>query len=663
MKIQRISAFIALIFVSFSLLKGQCYELYWAEEFNYTGFPSEEFWTHQVDGNGGGNNELQYYKENDADNAWVENGILTITAIKENFGGREYTSARIDTDKKFEFQYGKAEARMRLPYGQGLWAAFWAMGDYDKLGWPRCGEIDIMEMIGGSGKDNTVHGTLHWYEGGHASYGLPYTLASGIFADEYHVFSMEWTPGAIRIFMDGTQYFVMDITGAGKSEYHAPFFILLNLAVGGNWPGSPDGSTVFPQKMEVDYVRVYKLGSEIEIEGEKEIAELTEHKFSLPYSETWTYEWTVPGDAEIISGQGTEEITVNWGCTNGEVNCTLTGDCGTYEVTHPLTVNTELEGPMFIDENETGVLFHLPEMANTSYTWTIPEDAAITMGDGTDSIFVDWGSIFTNVSVTLENSCGTNTLTFDVLKTGQYPFPDPYTPHSIPGTINATEYDYGGEGVAYHDNSSANEGDGIRQDQRVDTQNSDNGKPNVGWVLSGEWLDYTIDVEESGDYNVVLRTASANSSGGPAYLLVNGEERLGPIPVPGTGEWSNFINLQAGKIALDAADTLLTVKFVGGGFNLGDMKFTLAPASAAQSVSYPGLEVSPNPAWNQLQVRGNETVLEYQIVNIHGAVVQRGYAEDVSFVINIEDLSPGIYMITTIHDRGFNNTAKFVKSN
>lgn len=639
MKIQRISAFIFLILVSFSLLKGQCYELYWAEEFNYTGFPSEEFWTHQVDGNGGGNNELQYYKANDADNAWVENGILTITALKENFGGREYTSARIDTDKKFEFQYGKAEARMRLPYGQGLWAAFWAMGDYDKLGWPMCGEIDIMEMIGGSGKDNTVHGTLHWDEGGHASYGLPYTLASGIFADEYHVFSMEWTPAAIKIFMDGTQYFVMNITGAGKSEYHAEFFILLNLAVGGNWPGSPDASTEFPQKMEVDYVRVYKLGSEFEIEGETEIAELSEQKFSLPYSETWTYEWTIPEDAVITSGQGTEEITVNWGCSNGEVSCTLTGDCDTYEISHPLTVNNKLEGPMFIDENETGVLFYLPEMANTTYTWAIPEDATITMGDGTDSILVDWGSIFSNVSVTLENSCGTNTLTSDVLKTGQYAYPDPFTPHTIPGTINATEYDFGGEGTAYHDNSAENEGDGVRQDQRVDTQNSDNGNPNVGWILSGEWLDYTIDVEESGYYNVVLRTASANSSGGPAYLYVNGEERLGPINVPGTGEWDNFISLQAGKIALDVADTLLTLKFVGGGFNLGDMKFTLAPASAEQVVSEPGLQLYPNPARDQLIVSGKETMLEYQILNIHGAVVQRGNSEDVSFVINIDAVS------------------------
>lgn len=232
--------------------------LIWSDEFNYSGSPDPEKWNMETGGGGWGNNELQYYTE---DNAVVGDGVLTITAKEESMGGYDYTSSRMTTQNKFDFQYGRIEARIKLPYGQGIWPAFWMLGvNINTIGWPACGEIDIMEMVGGDdGGDNTAYCTIHWdNDGEKADYGLSYTLPTGIFADNYHIFSVEWNEEEIIGYVDDTEYFVADITPEALSEFHQNFFIIMNVAVGGDWPGSPDGTTVFPQTMEVDYVRVFQ---------------------------------------------------------------------------------------------------------------------------------------------------------------------------------------------------------------------------------------------------------------------------------------------------------------------------------------------------------------------------------------------------------------------
>jgi len=234
--------------------------LIWSEEFEYTGTPSSSKWNMETGGGGWGNNELQYYTSTE-NNAMVENGVLTITAREESFGGRDYTSARITTQSKFDFKYGKIEARIKLPYGQGIWPAFWMLGaNIGSVGWPSCGEIDIMELVGGSGgNDKTSHTTIHWDNNGdHAQYGESYTLSSGIFADDFHIFAVEWDSQEIRGYVDGNKFYTINITPDGLSEFKNNFFIILNVAVGGNWPGSPDASTTFPQTMQVDWIRVYQ---------------------------------------------------------------------------------------------------------------------------------------------------------------------------------------------------------------------------------------------------------------------------------------------------------------------------------------------------------------------------------------------------------------------
>ena len=234
------------------------YTLVWNDEFSGAALNLSD-WSYEIGtgNNGWGNNEAQYYR---AENTSVANGYLTIQARKENFGGRSYTSSRLITKNKQSFRYGRIDIRAVLPQGQGLWPALWMLGtNISTVGWPESGEIDIMEMVGGSGREDTVHGTGHWdNNGSNASYGGDYTLNSGTFADEFHVFSIEWDSNLIRWYVDDVQYHALSISSAGLSEFRKEFFFIFNIAVGGNWPGYPDASTVFPQRMLVDYVRVFQ---------------------------------------------------------------------------------------------------------------------------------------------------------------------------------------------------------------------------------------------------------------------------------------------------------------------------------------------------------------------------------------------------------------------
>ncbi|HBW85781.1 MAG TPA: glycoside hydrolase [Crocinitomicaceae bacterium] len=232
--------------------------LVWNDEFDGTTLSSD--WTYDIGtgSSGWGNNELQYYTN---DNVQVSNGLLQITAKSESFNAQDYTSTRIKTQGLKSWKYGRVDVRAALPYGKGIWPAIWMLGDnITSVGWPACGEIDIMELIGGAGlNDRTVHGTAHWSNAGaHASFGNSRSLASGKFADEFHVFSIVWNQNSITWMVDDVVYNTLDVTPAELSEFQEKFFLIMNVAVGGNWPGSPDETTVFPQTMYVDYVRVFQ---------------------------------------------------------------------------------------------------------------------------------------------------------------------------------------------------------------------------------------------------------------------------------------------------------------------------------------------------------------------------------------------------------------------
>lgn len=247
------------------------WNLVWSDEFNLMdgAAPDATKWSIQTGGDGFGNSELEYYTSR-LDNAHISGGNLVITAKKETFTGsdgvtRQYTSARIQSKNKFQQQYGRFEARIKLPGGgQGLWPAFWMLGnDIDHAGWPACGEIDIMEEVGF--EPSIVHGSLHGpgYSGANPLTGT-FSLSPGqSFSADFHVFAVEWEPAAIRFYVDNVLYETQTPHSIPNKHwaFDHPFFLLLNLAVGGGWPGSPDAATVLPSSMLVDYVRVYQRSS------------------------------------------------------------------------------------------------------------------------------------------------------------------------------------------------------------------------------------------------------------------------------------------------------------------------------------------------------------------------------------------------------------------
>ena len=250
---------------------AQSWTLVWSDEFSAAaGSPVDNAkWVLDIGGGGWGNKELEYYTNSTPNASMDGNGNLVITAIKETlprkkrcwYGRCQYSSARIKTVGNFKQAYGRFEARIKLPSGQGIWPAFWMLGNnINKVGWPKCGEIDIMENIGR--EPSTAHGTIHGpgYSGA-SGIGTAYDLPAGAFEDDFHVFAIEWKPGAIRWYVDSNLYQTRteaDLPAGAAWVFDHPFFMLLNVAVGGSWPGNPDATTVFPQRMYVDYVRVYQ---------------------------------------------------------------------------------------------------------------------------------------------------------------------------------------------------------------------------------------------------------------------------------------------------------------------------------------------------------------------------------------------------------------------
>jgi len=242
--------------------------LVWSDEFNSI---NTAVWNHETGGGGWGNNEREYYTG--GQNASIQydaqagSNVLVLEARKDNpanyncwYGRCEYTSARMNTSGKKTFQYGRIEARLKLPQTQGIWPAFWMLGsDIGSVGWPQCGEIDIMEHVGF--EPVTTHGAMH---GPNYSGNTPFTGANYLnesVANNYHVYAVEWNSQGVSWFVDGNKFYSVtksQVQGYGNWVFDHPLFILLNVAVGGSWPGNPDGSSTFPQRMYVDYIRVYQ---------------------------------------------------------------------------------------------------------------------------------------------------------------------------------------------------------------------------------------------------------------------------------------------------------------------------------------------------------------------------------------------------------------------
>jgi beta-glucanase (GH16 family) len=235
------------------------YTLEWSDEFNAARLNTAD-WSYNTGGGGWGNNELQNYTNSDA-NSYLTNGKLVIEARAERSGSNNYTSARLSSQGKKSFTFGRIDIRARPPIGQGIWPALWLLGaNIGTNAWPLCGEIDIMEVVGKQPK--VAHGTMHWRNsaGNNISRTGSFAVPNGTMGDQFHVYTIIWNAEGITWFCDDVQFHTVARASVGATVYpfDKPFFFLFNVAVGGTWPGVPDGTTVFPQRLAVDYVRVFK---------------------------------------------------------------------------------------------------------------------------------------------------------------------------------------------------------------------------------------------------------------------------------------------------------------------------------------------------------------------------------------------------------------------
>lgn len=342
----RVLAFAMAIFVA-SNMSAQCDQLFWADEFDGSQLNTSN-WTPEI-GNGcpslcgWGNNEWQYYTDS-PDNIIIEDGLLKIRAVHSPGADLEYTSARLITKENISFASGRVEARMKMPIGQGMWPAFWMLPeDTEYGGWPLSGEIDIMEMVGF--EPNTTHGTIHY--GGRWPFniftGEGAALPNGTLNDDFHTYAVEWGDGEIRWYFDDALFSVKTINDLGDFPwpFDRKYHIILNLAVGGNWPGYPDASTIFPQELQVDYVRVYQGPTTAFIEGDETLTEPGTVEYSVPNIAGANFDWSATGGT-VISGQGTSNVAVEWvEAETNNISCAISyADCN-YTLDKDVDVKTE----------------------------------------------------------------------------------------------------------------------------------------------------------------------------------------------------------------------------------------------------------------------------------------------------------------------------------
>lgn len=372
--------------------------LVWSDEFNGTAVDTSK-WEFMIgDGSaygipGWGNNELQYYTSR-PENAFVGSGMLHIVARRESYAGRDYTSARLRTLNHGDFLFGRMEANIKVPSTPGIWPAFWMLPTNSAYGgWAASGEIDIMESVNYA---NTIYGTIHFGGVWPNNTYLTCTRSTGVdYSQAFHTYSVEWQPGLLRWFIDGdgyctrgsSQWYSESAPNDADAPFDQPFHFLLNVAVGGNFPGNPNGASQFPQEMVVDWVRVYQI---------------------------------VP-------------------------------------------TQSPFEG----------------------------------------------------------------------------------VPYSIPGQIEAENFDYGGPQLAYSDCDAANRGGAYRPAEGVDIEPCSEGGFNNGWMCANEWTKYTVNVQAAGDYLVEARVAS-RTTGGAFRVELDGVDKTGLIQAPATGDWQNWTTVAAG---------------------------------------------------------------------------------------------------------------------
>ena len=550
------------------------WSLVWSDEFDGSSLDTTK-WTADV-GNGcpdlcgWGNNELQWYRP---ENVTVSGGNLVLTAKDETYGPSSFTSGKVLTRDKYSVRYGRIEMRAKLPTGDGLWPAFWMMPQDDVYGgWAASGEIDIMES---SNAMNAIGGALHF---GGAWPNNTYTSGSyapgGSFADDFHVYAIEWEADEMRWYVDdvhfmtrvSSQWYTDAAPGDPNAPFDQEFFIILNLAVGGWYPGCTDPGCItsdLPQDYMIDYVRVYE---------------------------------------EVATAEPTVTITTP---ANG---ATLpTGDI-LIEATASDADGTVDRVEFFNGSSYLGQDTSAPY----SYTWPGVTDGCYTIvAKAIDDLGAEGSD---SVAITVGTGCGQ----------------EPYygAPFQIPTRIQAEDYDIGGEGVAYHDTNPANEGGAYRADEGVDVESSsDNGGGyNLGWIEPDEWTEYTVNVPGDGDYTLEVRVASIYS-GRSFHLEFDGIDVTGSLDVPHTGQWQGWETIST-TVTLEGGTQIMRFVSETGLFNLNWFDIQLNGLSDAPTpgmprhVLYPAYPNPFNPSTTIRYELGSAATVRLDIYDVSGARVR-----------------------------------------
>mgnify|MGYP001348964267 CR=1 FL=1 len=326
-----------------------------------------------------------------------------------------------------------------------------------------------------------------------------------------------------------------------------------------------------------------------------------------------------------------------------------------------LPVNTrkiEISGNESVEVFSDNNKYMLPELNETSFNWSFPDDVSLEGETDTNLVFLNWGSTAGYVIVNISNSCGVDNDSIYVDIVEQLPFPDPNTRQQIPGTLNAINFDVGGEGFAYHDSDPENQGNGLRQDEGVDTEYNDGGQ-NIGWIEPGEWVEYSVDVESTALYNIELRVASLYG-GGQMEIHFNGEDRTGQISIPITSSWTSFTSIYLNDIQLFDTDSLMRLNFVVGDFNISRLIFNDASTSVYQiSKNLIDIKLIPNPANSFIRLVNQKETLSYNIINLLGEVVQTGIILPDN-VLDVSNLNKGYYILN-LNNNNKASTLKFIK--
>ena len=457
-----------------------------------------------------------------ADNATVAGGFLTITAREESVAGRDYTSARMRSLGKGDWTYGRMEMRARMPIGTGLWPAFWMLPS-DSLygGWAASGEIDIVEYIGSI--DYRILGTIHY--GGPWPYNVystsNYYLPSGSFHEEFHVFAIEWERGEIRWYVDDLHYATRNSWYSTAAAYPAPFDADFHLLLNLAVGGNLPGPPNASTEFPQELVVDY--------------VRVYQAPSSVAITSPTPDDVLAPGDPLTIAAS-------------------VDDDDGSVQLVQ------FLQGKAVLGEDTT-----------TPYEWTVPNVAAgcYTLSARAQDADGQWQESMP-VEITVGEGCP------------QAPYR--MTPAALPGTVEAEDYDLGGQDVAYNDANANNNGGAYRPAEGVDLEGTTDAGAgfNVGWIEPGEWIEYAVD-PTPGTYDVEVRVASA-VDGGTLHLEFDGIDRTGPITFAGTGGWQNWTTVDVQDVTLGAGLQTMRLAIDAGGFNVNRIRIVEPPDADGDGV-------------------------------------------------------------------------------